>query len=253
MNDKAVEKKSRTIQDIIRTDMASQFAMALPSICTPERFIRVALTTINKTPKLAQCSQTSLLGCLMDCASLGIEPDGRRAYLIPYGNNATLIIGYQGLMELARRTGEVSLWKAELVCDKDEFTYENGTVQHKINWREPRGDVYAVYSIVKFKDGTIDYEVMQMHEIEAIRDRSKAGKQGPWATDFHEMAKKTVIRRQAKRMPMSSEFRDALDKDHDAPDFNAMKPAEVTINTEAAASLLLGNAVEATTTEEVTP
>lgn len=238
----AVEKK-KTVQDIIRSEaMLKQFATALPKVCTPDRFARVAVTTINKTPKLAQCSQMSLFACLMDCAALGIEPDGRRAYLIPYGQEAKLIIGYQGLIELARRSGEVSLWKAELVCDKDVFSYENGMVHHKINWRDPRGNVYAVYSIVKFKDGTIDYEIMQLSEIEAIRDRSKSGKSGPWQTDFLEMAKKTVIRRHAKRMPLSSEFRDALEKDEDT--IQPMKQAEVVVDTEAAAALLLGDKEE---------
>jgi recombination protein RecT len=238
-----IAKKQKTIQDIIRNDMAAQFALALPKVCTPERFVRVALTTINKTPKLAQCTQTSLLACLMDCAALGIEPDGRRAYLIPYGQESKLIIGYQGLIELARRSGQLSMWKAELVCDADEFSYENGDVKHKIDFRKPRGEVYAVYSVAKFKDGTMDYEVMTLDEVTDIRDRSKAGKSGPWQTDFSEMAKKTVIRRHAKRMPLSAEFRDALEKDEDTlPPPATMKQAEVASND--AIAILQGEVIE---------
>ena len=195
---------------------ADKLKAAMPSILTPERFVRIALTAINKTPKLAECSQTSLLSCLMDLAQLGIEPDGRRAHLIPYGNQATLIMDYKGLIELGRRSGQLSLWRPELVCENDVFEYDKGQVtQHKINFKEARGKPYAVYSYVKFKDGSEDWEVMTIDEVESIRERSKAKNAGPWKTDYFEMAKKTVIRRHSKRLPLSAEFRDALEKDFD--------------------------------------
>jgi recombination protein RecT len=211
------QSRPKTLRGMIASDvMRDQFAMALPSILTPDRFIRVAITALNRTPKLQDCTQESVFGCLMDCAALGIEPDGRRAHLIPYGNKATLIIDYKGYIELARRSGEVSLWRAELVCENDVFEYSKGEVtKHSINFREPRGTVYAAYSYVRFKDGSEDYEVMTRDEIESIRKRSKAGSSGPWVTDWNEMAKKTVIRRHSKRLPLSAEFRDALDKDGD--------------------------------------
>lgn len=230
----AVAKKQRTIQEVIRHDMREQFALALPSVCTPDRFVRVALTCINKTPKLAQCTQSSLLGCLMDLAQLGIEPDGRRAHIIPYGDKATLVIDYKGLMELARRSGEVSNWRAELVCENDGFAYKNGKVDHEIDFKKPRGNPYAVYSECHFKDGAIDYEVMTMDEVEGIRKRSKAGNSGPWQTDYNEMAKKTVIRRHAKRLPISAEFRDALDKDQDVVD---TKPEPIKVEAEVVSTL----------------
>jgi len=227
--DAKLPAKRKELRDWLQSeDLKNQFAMALPSILTPERFIRVALTVINRTPDLAKCTQESVFSCLLDCAALGIEPDGRRAHLIPFRdkkNNrtiCTLIIDYKGLIELARRSGDLSLWRAELVCDQDEFEYDRGAVtRHKINFREPRGEVYAVYSYARLKDGSEDYEVMTRAEVEAIRERSKAGKCGPWVTDWNEMAKKTVIRRHSKRLPLSAEFRDALEKDSDVLDLPA--------------------------------
>jgi recombination protein RecT len=218
------QSRPKTLRGMIASDvMRDQFAMALPSILTPDRFIRVAITALNRTPKLQDCTQESVFGCLMDCAALGIEPDGRRAHLIPYGNKATLIIDYKGLIELARRSGEVSLWRAELVCENDVFVYSKGEVtKHEIDFRKPRGPVFAVYSYVRFKDGTEDYEPMELSEIEAIKERSPAwqnfkryGTTCPWNTDENEMRKKTCIRRHSKRLPLSAEFRDALDKDGD--------------------------------------
>lgn len=219
--------------------MKAQFAMALPKHITPDRFMRVALTAINKTPKLAQCTRESLLACLMDCSALGIEPDGRKAHLIPYENRKAgtvvcqLIVDYKGLVDLARRSGEIADIHADIVCANDKFKYSfgsNGTLEHEPKLGD-RGEVIAAYSFARLKDGSVSYEVMDKDEIEAIRSRSRAGQAGPWVTDWTEMAKKTVFRRHSKWLPVSSEkMQEALEKDFDVPtdivDFSkAGKPA----------------------------
>lgn len=152
---------------------------------------------------------------MLDCSSLGLEPDGRRCHLIPYGKEVQLIVDWKGLVELAKRSGEVVAWKAETVKEHDSFDWINGEINHAVNWREDRGKLQAVYSIVKMTNGDIDTEVMTLAEVEAIRKRSKASGSGPWVTDFEEMAKKTVIRRHSKRLTLSPEFHDALEKDGD--------------------------------------
>jgi recombination protein RecT len=200
-----------------------QVALSLPSHMTPDRFARVAITAMTRTPKLFDCTRESLLRCLMDCSSLGLEPDGRHAHLIPYKDQCTLIVDYKGLIALARRSGDVAVFRAELVKEGDGFTWENGVVSHAINWREDRGKTQAVYSYVKFKDGCEDWEVMTLAEVDAIRKRSRAGGSGPWVTDFDEMAKKTVIRRHSKRLTLSPEFADALEKDDDRIEERAAK------------------------------
>lgn len=199
--------------------MKSQFALALPKHITPDRFMRVALTAINKTPKLMACTKESVLACLMDCSALGIEPDGRNAHLIPYGLACTLIIDYKGLVALARRSGEIAYIHADVVCENDKFEYAFGSgafLKHSPALRD-RGAVIQAYSFVKLKDGSEDFHVMNTQEIEATRERSKAGKSGPWVTDFPEMAKKTVFRRHSKWLPLSSEFQEAVEKDFDVP------------------------------------
>lgn len=208
----------KTIRDLISSDQfKEQVSLALPKHLTSDRFIRVALTTVNKTPKLAQCDQTSLFGCLLTLSQLGLEPDGRHAHIIPYGNTATLIIDYKGLVDLVMRTGNVSKIHADVVCDRDEFEYDRGEIKsHKIDFRNPRGDVYAAYAMCRFKDGTEAVAVLTKDEVESVRKRSRAGTSGPWVTDWNEMAKKTCFRRLSKWLPLSSEFRDALEKDADA-------------------------------------
>jgi recombination protein RecT len=204
------------IRSLIGSDkFREQVAAALPAHLTPERFARVCLTALTRTPKLMECTRESLLRCLMDCSALGIEPDGRRAHLIPFGKDCTLIIDYKGLVELIRRSGEVAAIRAETVCEADEFAWENGVVTHRVDWRNPRGEVQAVYAEAKLTSGEVQTAVLTKDEVEGIRKRSRAGASGPWATDWAEMAKKTAIRRLSKLLPLSVEIAEAMDKDDD--------------------------------------
>jgi recombination protein RecT len=208
-----------TLQQLITSDwMKQQLAMALPKICTADRFMRVALTALNKTPKLLDCTKQSVLACLIKCAELGLEPDGRRAHLIPFKDTCTVIIDYKGIAELAMRSGTVSYIHADKICDQDIFEYNKGKVdRHSIDFRKDRGKAYAYYCIIVMKDSTEKAEVMTLAEIEGIRKRSKAGDSGPWVTDFDEMAKKTVFRRASKWVTLSPELRaseDLEDEDH---------------------------------------
>jgi len=206
-----------TIREMIEGDaFKAQVKKALPKHLTPDRFIRIAITAMTKTPKLAQCSQASLFNALLNLSQLGIEPDGRRAHLIPFGQECQLIIDYKGLVELVMRSGLVANIHADVVCENDEFVYDKGEInRHRIDFKKDRGTVYAAFAICKFKDGTEKAEVMTKADIEKIRARSKAGKSGPWVTDWNEMAKKTVFRRLSKWLTLSPEYRDALEIDDD--------------------------------------
>lgn len=206
-------------------DFQSQIAKALPKHLTPDRQIRIALTALTRTPKLAECTPASVCKALLDLSAMGLEPDGRRAHLIPYGKECQLVIDYKGLAELAMRSGMVSNIHADVVCENDSFEADTGRVRHRVNYKEPRGKVYAAYCLIRFKDDSEKAEVMGLEEIEAIRKRSKAGQSGPWITDFNEMAKKTAARRAFKWVPLSPEIRDAADADADAIDIHAQPVA----------------------------
>jgi len=216
MSTEITTKKPQGLKEIINSEsMRAQFALALPKHLTAERFARVAITALTRTPKLADCTPASLMKCLLDLSAMGLEPDGRRAHLIPYGTECTLIIDYKGLVELIRRSGDVISLRSETVCSKDEFAWTNGEISHSVNWREDRGEMQAVYAEAVMKSGEKQSAVMTKAEIEAIRNRSRAGKSGPWVTDFAEMAKKTVVRRLSKMLPLSSEIMRHVEADDD--------------------------------------
>lgn len=225
--------KTKDKANLIVNQMQGQFAKVLPKILPPERFCRVLLTAMNKNPALAEAlndsrNQASVLSAFMRCAEMGLEPDGRRAVINCYkkGNtgtyDVTLIPMYQGLAELAMRSGLISNIHCDKVCENDDFSWENGEIKHKIDFRKPRGAAYAFYCIVKFKDGSIKTETMSLEEVNEIRDRSTAyqsakkyGKTCPWNTDYSEMAKKSVFRRCSKWLPLSPEQRAAIEADDD--------------------------------------
>jgi recombination protein RecT len=218
MSTQLTTTEPKGLKALVNSDkMREQFALALPKHLTAERFCRIAITALTRTPKLQECTPESFMKCLLDLSALGIEPDGRRAHLIPYGKECTLILDYKGIAELVMRSGLVSSIHADKVCENDSFTVDRGRItSHAIEYKEPRGKAYAYYVIVQFKDGTEKNEVMTRDECEAIRKRSKAGSSGPWVTDFDEMAKKTVFRRASKWLPLSVEVRDAFDVDVDS-------------------------------------
>lgn len=212
----ALPKKPQTLRDIVASDtFKAQAALALPKHCTPDRFARIALTALNRTPKLMQCTKESVLQCLMDLTALGLEPDGRRAHLIPYGDKCTLILDYKGLVELVRRSGEIAYIHADVVCEADEFDYMFGTgafLKHKPA-ATARGKVKCAYSFIRLKDGAEDFDVMNVEDVEKVRKKSRSGNSGPWVDHWDEMAKKTVFRRHSKWLPLSAELREKIEKD----------------------------------------
>lgn len=229
-------EQPKTVKELFKSDyFRQQIALALPKHLTPDRFLRVGLTAIFKNPKLAQCSVDSFIKCMMDLSSVGLEPDGWRAHLIPYGKECGKIIDYKGYVELIRRGGQASYIHADVVYTKDHFVYRYGSnaildhVPFLKSGDNDRGAMYAAYSYVRLKDGSESFVVMNKAQVDAIRKRSKAGfkDDSPWTTDYDEMAKKTPFRNHAKWLPMSPEFQRALDMDDDrvidipaAPDRN---------------------------------
>ncbi len=198
-----------------------QMALALPKHMTADRLARIATTEIRRTPMLARCDQTSFLGAIMQCAQLGLEPGGAlgHAYLLPFNNRkkncieVQFIVGYRGMIDLARRSGQIVSLSARAVNENDEFSYEYGLdekLHHKPYEKGDPGRLTHVYAVAKLKDGGVQFEVMSIEQVNAIRTQSKSKDNGPWVTHFEEMAKKTVIRRLFKYLPVSIELQTAV-------------------------------------------
>lgn len=206
------------------TRMKGEIAKALPSVMTPERFTRIVTSAISTTPQLAQTTPQSFLGAMMTAAQLGLEPNTPlgQAYLLPYKNHGKLEcqfqLGYKGLIDLAYRSGQVTIIQAHEVRENDEFSYSFGLepTLHHVPARGDRGNVICYYAMFRTKDGGFGFEVMSREDVEAhARQYSKSYGNGysPWSTNFDEMAKKTVLKKCLKYAPLKSDFVRAVASD----------------------------------------
>ncbi|NLL64009.1 MAG: recombinase RecT, partial [Ruminococcaceae bacterium] len=201
-NKPSVNGKPKTMQDYIKI-MESEIKKALPSVITPERFTRITLSALSTNPKLADTTPMSFLGAMMTAAQLGLEvntPLGQ-AYLIPFKNKGVLEcqfqLGYKGLIDLAYRSGEVSIIQAHTVYENDDFVYElglNPKLEH-VPATENRGDPIFFYAVFKTKSEGYGFEVMSVDDVKRHAKKysqSYGSTFSPWTNNFEEMAKKTV-------------------------------------------------------------
>ena len=233
----AKQAGGKTVQGFFEHNKAALTAV-LPQHIKADRLMKIALGALRQTPKLAECSVESLFGATIWCAQLGLEPNTPmgQAYLIPFKKKGVMevqcIVGFRGMIDLARRSGQIVSIAAHEVCANDEFEFSYGLdekLSHKPSLSN-RGPVIAYYAVAKLVGGGYAFEVMSVEQIEAIRDRDGSnawkdeweggrptGKRtkasSPWWDYPVEMGRKTVIRRLFKYLPVSIELSDAVQAD----------------------------------------
>jgi recombination protein RecT len=211
----AVQKRD-LISWLAAPQTVEEFRKALPAVMTAERWQRSLQTTARKNPKLLSCSLASVQACIMTAAQLGLEPNVQGlCYLIPRGNECTLIIGYEGMLALMRRSGEIRSFSANIVRKSDTFKiarHLDVPFIHEEN-HDPDADdtMVGVYCFVRLKSGENFIEYMSKKQCDQIRARSQSGSSGPWKTDYEQMCRKTVIRRAFHYLPKSTDIVEALE------------------------------------------
>ncbi len=188
----------------------------------PASLERFALLEAQRSPKLRLCAPSSVYLALIAAAQFQLEPSGAtgEGYIVPYQNSykdangkwhkvmvAQFIPGYRGLVKLARMSGEI----------EDIYTYPVGADDHfeEVRGLEPNlihrpadspSEVIKYYAVAVFKSGYRRFEVMTRQKVEAIRQASSGRNSPAWKNHFDEMARKTVIRRITKTLPMGHLF-----------------------------------------------
>ncbi|WP_070988442.1 recombination protein RecT [Halofilum ochraceum] len=208
----------------------AEIKRALPRHMDADRMARIAMTEMRRTPDLLNADPKTLFGAVIQASQLGLEPGGAlgHCYLLPFVENrgkrneqttVQLIIGYRGMIDLARRSGQIVSLRARAVYEQDEFHYEFGLredLTHKPYEGENAGELTHVYAVAELKDGGVQFEVLPIAKIEAIRKSRKGAKakaadeRGPWSTHYAEMAKKSAIRALFKYLPVSVELQRAV-------------------------------------------
>lgn len=208
----------------------SAIAAAAPRHFNAERLLKVAQTAVTTTPALLECYLPTLLGGIIQCGQMGLEPNTvlGHAYLVPFRNkkknrqDVQILVGYKGLIDLARRSGQVQSIAAHAVRKGDLFEFQYGLEEklRHIPAEGERGEITHFYAVAHMKDGGHAFEVMTKKQVEKIRD---SGNRNPvWSDHFEEMGRKTAIRRLAKYLPLSVEFATGIAQDGQiAPELDA--------------------------------
>lgn len=205
--------------------MATQLQAALPPNVSVERFVRTALTglqTHRDAAKLLNCDRRSLYNAVNKAAADGLMLDGREAALAPFKDEVQYMPMVQGLMKLARNSGEIANILAEPVYSLDEFTYRIGvdaTPVHAPDWfADDRGKPVGVWAMVTLTNGEHIVSILPKSKIMRIAKSSRAPQNYDPNTGQHwdEWWKKTAIRNVLKLAPKSAELQRAIDHDNQA-------------------------------------
>lgn len=221
MSETAIQKqehKPASLAEIIKAKQAS-FADVATKYMTPERLVKLAIVAISKTPDLQRVPAAEVVAELINCSRLGLEPnvEGGR-WLLPFKRKdhfeLVSVTDYRGLIDIARRSGEVLSIHADMVCANDLWEFWVGSdgptlvhLRHRRADRE-RGDILGAYAIVRLKNGEVQAEFLPLEKINEAKSRSRGASSdfSPWNRDFEAMAKKTAVRRLYNFLPKTPEI-----------------------------------------------
>ena len=223
-----MEKSERhqTLKDLIEIRMP-EIQKVLPSVVPAEQFLRLTLNAIQNTPHLKECTMSSFYGAIMQCAQLGLKPNvNGEAFLVPFKNSkkggvyeCQFMVGYKGLENLARRSGEISVIDTHEVYENDVYELEFGfepKLVHKPCIKGDRGNVIGYYAVVLMKDGGKTAFYMTVEDAQKYGEtysKTYNKPDSPWKTAFDSMAKKTCIRQVLKHAPSSTDVDTAISRD----------------------------------------
>lgn len=244
----------KTLAEAFETgEFADMIEKTKPSHMVTSTMLRAFVMAANKAPNIYKCDIRQSVGSMLSLSYLGLVPGTiqQHAHLIPFaktkwnpktrtrepaGYDLQVIIGYQGYVELAFRSGIVRDLASGLVFPGDHFDYERGSkrfLSHKpnIDIDNTNSLPRAAYAIATFTNEGEEFEIMSLAEIERIRNRSQAYRtalaakeqaqqngrsipptwtEAPWVLHFGQMARKTAIRRLAGTLPKSPELMGGL-------------------------------------------
>lgn len=196
-----------------------EIAAALPKHISIDRMVTIAQTAATSVPALLECYTPSLFGAMIKCSQLGLEPNNAlgQAYLIPFRNkkknrtDVQLIIGYRGMIDLARRSGHVVSMNAQAVREGDDFDWGFG-LDEKLNHKpgSDRGEITHFYAYAKLTGGGHQFDVLTKQDVDKIMASTQSkGQYGPWKDHYEQMGRKTMIRRLFNYLPVSIEMAEA--------------------------------------------
>ncbi|CAI1699914.1 MULTISPECIES: recombinase RecT [Serratia] len=212
---------------LIQKDLAEQLAPAkaiLPSHVSFEKFTNAAAVALATNSDLYDADRQSVINALSSCAKDGLIPDGREAALVVYKTSlpngqrvrrAQYMPMIDGVMKRVRQSGEVSIIATRVLYKNDKFRVwmdENGEhIFYEPNMLD-RGEMIGAFAYAKMRSGELQFEVMNIEDIEKVRAASKNSDKGPWVNWYESMSRKSVMHRLGRRLPNNSEIMEMLER-----------------------------------------
>lgn len=227
---KAVAVKSQTPVDEVKSTLGSeefrqQLKMALPPHIQVDKFVRVAITAVTQNRDIANNRPAFYAACLKAAAD-GLIPDGKEAALVKFGDDVAYMPMIGGILKKVRNSGELASIDAQVVFEHDKFTYRPGMDDVPIfepNWFGKRGEAIGVYAVARTKEGAAYVEILSKEDIGAFEKVART--KTVWTSGFkYEMWRKSALRRLSKRLPMSTDLEQVIQRDDDLVDLD--KPTD---------------------------
>jgi len=228
----------------------SKIELSLSGSLPVDKFLQVSMNAIRENEKLCQCSPGSILSSLLQAAEVRLFPGSTlgHAYLVPYWSNksksytCTYILGYKGMIALCHRSAKILKVEAQTVHEGDEFEVSYGQNGHLTHAPDPwgvrsEGNCLGAYAIAHLANGTYLFERLSRAQLEAVRQRSKSGKNGPWVTDVLAMMRKTAMRKLSTWLPLEPQDAEAI-AEEEARDLGHAEPRDVSVEAENPAAEL---------------
>lgn len=252
---------------------APKWAAALPSQIKPEAFKRAVLTALSFDPALQEADRRTFLTACLRAAQDGLIPDKKEGAFVIFStkvktqdNKEAWVKAVQwmpmvyGIVKKLRQSGEIASIASKVVYENEisqgRFVYriKDGVEEfvHEPLLTGERGAMALVYATARFKDGTVQTEILAKADVEKIRSVSKAGSSGPWVSWYDEMARKCAVRRLSKYLPLSAEDQRTVDRDDEMPtEFERQKASALSL---AASQMGAQSVIAAPTSEaDLTP
>lgn len=181
-------------------------SMTLPEGTDKQRLVLNFISLLQDKPELMAFDKPVLATTLVRMAQDNLDALNGEVYLYKgYGGNLTYTISYKGLKKMAM---EKSIKPIDQIISK--VVYEGDTLEEEIVNGEAhliyksslinKKNAIGVFALVKFKDGTEQYEILTKEDTDKIKAKSKNS--GAWRDFELEMMRKAAIRRLCKNITL---------------------------------------------------
>lgn len=197
-------------------------------------FMSSVISVANGNPQLRRAQPMSIIGAAMVAATMQLQvvPTLGQAYLIPYGSQCQLQVGYLGLLQLCQRSGQFKKILAAPVHEGEYVSGDEFDEDYVFDKKQRTSDKVIGY-MAKFEllNGFTKVAYWDVDKVKAHASKFsqafRAGYNSPWKSDFDSMAMKTVLKSILKFAPKSIEMQKAVTFDQAVVNTNTPATSDV--------------------------